>query len=597
MSLISLISHTTRESRRNPMRSMRLIGRLSLLACLLSLCSCTIKDDIPFPIREAAIVAFEVDGQCDEQDNAYADATIDKTNRTVDVYVGDTVDISALTIKRFEVSNEATIVPDDGICVHPNQFPTISFWRTMGDTSSKVDFSNGTVHFTLRTYQDYEWTVRVRQLIMREVYIVGQVGESVIDPVNQNVIVYVSSSKDLSRLQVRKFSLGGKHGTVTPDPTASETYDFSQLETTFQVALAGSSEVQTWKVFVYHTDAQETIQAQSFARSSSVTVTGTIPVGTTPLVEYHAQNTSEWTMVNAGQVTANGVNFTAEITGLRPGTTYVYRVTAGSVISEEMTFSTIGEQQLENAGFEYWSSITANSGKELLQPWGEGQTPYWGTGNPGATTVGNSNSTYKDEDGRRFANLQSKYIVIKFAAGNIFTGDYLETDGTNGVLSFGRPFTAFPTKMRFDYKYHTSTITRTGGDWKEAWGDYISKSMYENMKGQPDSCSIYIALGDWEPVTYTSKGVTYTCPYLIRTRPSALHLFDMNSPNLIAFAQLTKGEDVNEWTTETLTLNYRIRNRQPKYIIVVASSSKYGDYFTGGEASLLQLDNIELLYD
>jgi hypothetical protein len=121
--------------------------------------------------------------------------------------------------------------------------------------------------------------------------------------------------------------------------------------------------------------------------------------------------------------------------------------------------------------------------------------------------------------------------------------------------------------------------------------------MYENFKGQPDSCSVYIALGDWEPVTYTAKGVTYTCPYLIRTRPSALHLFDLNDPHLIAYAQMTKGEDVNSWTTETLNLDYRVRDRQPKYIIVVASSSKYGDYFTGGEESLLQIDNIELLYE
>jgi len=60
---------------------------------------------------------------------------------------------------------------------------------------------------------------------------------------------------------------------------------------------------------------------------------------------------------------------------------------------------------------------------------------------------------------------------------------------------------------------------------------------------------------------------------------------------------LTKGEDVKEWTTETLTINYRLKNRQPQYIIVVASSSKYGDYFTGGEESLLQIDNIELLYE
>ena len=132
-----------------------------------------------------------------------------------------------------------------------------------------------------------------------------------------------------------------------------------------------------------------------------------------------------------------------------------------------------------------------------------------------------------------------------------------------------------------------------GGDWKEAWGRYISRDMYENMKGKPDSCSVYIALGDWEPVMYKNT----ECPYLIRTRPSELHLFDLKDEHIIAYAQMTKGEDVPEWTTETLTLDYRVKNRQPKYIIVVASSSKYGDYFTGGDQSLLQVDNMELLYE
>ena len=57
--------------------------------------------------------------------------------------------------------------------------------------------------------------------------------------------------------------------------------------------------------------------------------------------------------------------------------------------------------------------------------------------------------------------------------------------------------------MRFDYKYKTSPITKTGGDWKEPWGKYISRSMYESMKGKPDTCSVYVALGDWEPQKYT----------------------------------------------------------------------------------------------
>lgn len=572
-----------------------------LLTALVAFSSCAIKDDLPLPLKKAMITAFEVEGQCNASDNGYAEAVINKDKRTVDVYVGDTVNLASLSIKRFEVSNEATIIPEQDICVYPSKFPTTSFTRSAEDVSSKVNFSNGPVGFTLRTYQDYEWTINVSQIIQREVYMSGQVGDAIIDPVNQNVIVYVTSTTDRSALRVQKFSLGGKHGTVTPDPTQSETNDFTEMRT-FQVRLAGSGKVQKWNVIVYKTNAAEQVEATAFARSVSATISGKNPWNSQPVVEYHASGTSEWTTINSSLVSVNGTRFTAELTGIRPATTYTYRVTAGSAKSEELTFTTVGEQQLENAGFEEWSIVDPTSDKALYQPWGEGKTPYWGTGNPGATTVGASNSTYLDEDGRRFANLKSKFIAVKFAAGNIFTGDYIETDGTNGVLSFGRPFTSFPTKMRFDYKYKTSTITRTGGDWKDAWGKYIPKSMYENFKGQPDSCSIYIALGDWEPQTYTyqygeKKGQTIEVPYLIITRPSILHLMDMNSPNLIAFGQVTKGEDVNTWTTETITLDYRIKDRQPKYVIVVASSSKYGDYFTGGEESLLQLDNIELLYE
>ena len=569
-----------------------------LMVVLGAFSSCAIKDDLPLPIKKAEITAFEVEGQCNELDTDSAGAVIDKASRTVSVFVSDTVNIAALSIKLFNVSNDATIIPKKGkcTCIHPDLFPTTSFTQSAGDVRSKVNFSQGSATFVLRTYQDYEWTVRVQQIVQREIFIDGQVGDAVIDPINRNAIVYVASSKELSALKVQRFSLGGKHGTVTPDPTQSETYDFTQKRT-FAVKMGGSPELQQWNVIVYKTNAVETVEATAFARSVSATISGKMPWGAKPVIEYHAAGTSEWTTVNEAQVTLGNTTFTAELTGIRPATTYTYRVTAGSTTSEELTFTTVGEQQPENAGFEEWSIADPTSPKALYQPWGEGTTPYWGTGNPGATTVGASNSTYKDEDGRRFANLQSKFIVVKFAAGNIFTGDYLETDGTNGVLSFGRPFTAFPTKMRFDYKYKTSSITRTGGSWKEPWGEYIPRTMYENMKGQPDSCSVYIALGDWEPVTYTSKGTTYTCPYLIRTRPTALHLMDMNSPNLIAYGQMTKGENVDTWTTETINIDYRIKNRQPKYIIIVASSSKYGDYFTGSEESLLQLDNIELLYE
>ena len=162
---------------------------------------------------------------------------------------------------------------------------------------------------------------------------------------------------------------------------------------------------------------------------------------------------------------------------------------------------------------------------------------------------------------------------MKFAAGNMFTGSYLKTTGTNGVLSFGREFSSFPTKLRVNYKYTSTTIDKIGDD------------MWEDLKGRPDSCFVWIALTDWDE------------PREIRTRPSERQLFEINDPHVIAYAELIKGEDVTSWTKTDLVLKYRYTNRKPKYIVVVATSSKYGDYFTGGVGSKLWIDNFELLYD
>lgn len=580
------VAHILKVTTPRPTRKGQGEGLFLLLLPLLILSSCSIKDDLPLPIRKAQITAFEIEGQCDESGEGYAAATIDKEKNTIDVYVDDRVDITRLRIRRLEANFDAKISVEDS----KTYFPESSFYA-VGDACPVLDCSHE-ITFVLTTYQTYRWTLRVHQVIKREVNMSGQVGEAIIDPVNQNVIVYVASNQKLSNIRVQKFSLGGIHGSVTPDPTQFNVYDFSTMRT-FQVKMAGLSDEQTWRVFVYNTDNAESVEATAFAHSVSAIISGTIPMGTTPIVEYHEQGTNEWTTANFSQTSVTSTHFTSEITGLRPGTTYIYRVTSGTAESMEQTFTTVAEQHLENGSFDRWSSVTGSSGKDLLQPWGEGETPYWGTGNAGATTVGASNSTYVDEDGRRYANLQSKYIVIKFAAGNIFTGEYLKTDGSNGILGFGRPFTAFPTKLRFDFKYHSELINKTGGDWKAAYGKYIDQTMYEAFKGKPDSCCIYVALGDWEEQDYNGKKF----PVIIRTRPSEISLLNLNDEHIIAYGEMTKGEDVSEWTTQEIDIKYRVLNRQPKYIIIVASSSKYGDYFTGGEGSLLQIDNFELLYE
>lgn len=542
-------------------------------------CSCDIKDDLPLPYTKAEITEFEVEGQCDETGLGKAEAVIDKERRVVEAYVNDGVDLSQLHIERLAVSGDATVtIGGTDITFKPSSMllPTL-------------DFTHDVV-LTLNTYHKFEWKIRVKQVIAREIEVENQVGKPVIDDVNHNVVIYVAPTQRLSQIKVLKMKLGGPHGTVTPDPTG-QVLDFTRRRQ-FTVTNPIAQWNEKWDVYVYNAEKNTSATANVFPFASRAYVSGDIMNGTMPVVEYRKQGDEEWLTLASDQIVTTSTTYEAEITGLVPGSDYECQVTAGGTTSSIQRFTTYPAIALENGSFDNWH-IEGSGKQALYNPWAEGGTRFWDTGNRGATTVGSSNSTYVSEGGRTYANLQSKYIVIKFAAGNIFTGQYLKTDGTNGVLSFGRPFESFPTHLKFDYKFHSSIINKGGGKWDDSYSKYISQSMYDQLRGQPDSCQVFVALiGNQDEEQY--EGVTY--PYIIRTRPSELHLFNTRSDNVIGYAQLTQGNDVNDWKTETLTIQYRRHDRVPKYIVVVASSSKYGDYFVGGDETLLQLDNVELLY-
>lgn len=566
-----------------------------LILAFIAICfgSCDVPNDIPYPIVEGRITAFEVEGQCGENGSGEGSATIDKDLRTVSLFVCDTVDVKKLKVNRIELKSETKnpdvdyqeeigLLPDSAVCLDFARFPRKGFNAPNSHQDTRMDFSQK-VKFTLHTYHDYEWTVNVEQIVIREVEVENQVGNAVIDPITHNVVIYVNKEQSLKRLKVHKFSLGGVHGKVSPDPTTQETFDFYDVRQ-FLVT-TGWGEEQSWRVMVCHTEAAVETTAQAFARTVNAIVSGEKPNGTTPLIEYKKESEQSWLSVPHENIQQTATAYTADIKGLQPSTTYQYRVKAGESSVDVQTFTTTEMLQLENTSFDDWCTDANNP--KLLYPWAEGATPYWETGNKGATTVGSSNSTPTDDTSTghgKAAYLESKYIVIKFAAGNIFTGSYLRTDGTNGILGFGRPFKAFPAKLTFDYKYNSETINKVGDE------------ALRYMEGRPDSCQIYITLwhiGENDYEEYNGEKF----PLIIRTRPSERHLFSPNDKRVVAYAQLTQGNDVNEWTSHTLELKYKDNTRIPTHIQVVASSSKYGDYFTGGVGSLLVLDNLKLHYE
>lgn len=540
-----------------------------LLSCL-GLASCAIENDIPYPLRVASISSIEVEGQRAAEGATDAAAVIDKAAGTVTLYVNDSVDITRLKITRLVLDpREATIGIDSAVCDNYGKFPTNDFASLDSlplSANTRVDFSEP-VTMTLSTYQDYPWKVTVNQIIQRDVDVYGMVNH-VLDVNSRNVIIYVNPKEvpDLSNVQIKKLNLGGEYGKVTPDPTT--VHDFTKSQT-FYAARHGEDTWQEWKVFVYQTEeGGSTSSSDVFAMVTRATVKGSVQSGKTPTVEYRKQGASDWSTVPAANVTTSGTSFTATLTGLSGSTTYNYRVTIDGVAGSEQSFTTVAPVALENGSMENWSQ----DGK-IWYPNAAGANPFWGTGNPGAANFIGNLTTATDESVKgKAALLETKDAIIKLGAGNIFTGDF-ELEGLNGLLHFGRSFSSFPTSLRLYYKYTPATIDMIGDNV----GDLAS------LKGQTDMCQIYIALSDKI--------------YEIHNDPKSRQLFDPNDSGIIAYGEFTSSQSVTSYKQLEIPLEYRYTDRTPKYIIIVASSSKYGDYYIGGVGSKLWLDEMELVYE
>lgn len=546
----------------------RILGILALTAGILT--SCAIENDIPYPIIEASIESMTVEGQRGADQNTFTAATINKSARTVTLYVNDGVDLSRLQILSLKTTTGAELVVDDpNVCEDYSKFPTSGFASLDSiplSSNTRVNFSQP-VTFTLRTYQDYQWKVTVNQIIQRDID-VENMRSYVIDADTRTVIIYVDPTTDLTNLTVKKLNLGGEYGRVTPDPTLQKDYS---KPSTFNVSCSWEEYSYEWTVYVYP-DSNESGSgsAEAFAMTTRATVTGNVQSGKTPTVEYRKESETSWSSVPPANVSTSGNTFSATLTGLSASTTYKYRISVDGSAGSEQTFTTAAATPLENGAMEEWSQ----DGK-LWNPWAAGNDAFWGTGNPGAAAFIGNLTTPTDESVKgQAALLETKNAIIKLGAGNIFTGDFA-LDGLNGLLHFGRPFSAFPTSLRLNYKYTSATINMIGDNV----GDLAS------LKGQPDMFQIYIALSDKSE------------PYEIRNDPKNRQLFDPEDDGIIAYGEYTSSETVSTYKQLEIPLEYRATNRTPKYIIVVASSSKYGDYYIGGVGSKLWLDEMELVYE
>ena len=511
-----------------------------LIAAFLPGC---IKNDIPYPRIVPCFTTFEVEHSCQP-------AVIDSVARQVTVYLAEDADIYNVNVTGYSISRGG----------HPADSAMLS--RPL-DLSRPPDVE-------LELYQSYTWTIKAVQEIERYFTVANQVGSSVIDVPGHRVVATLPESVDLKAVKVLSIKLGSTNSTMSPQLQDTEA-DFTRP---VEVEVTDYGRTETWTIYIETTQSTvTTVRVDPWAYVAWLY--GEAEAGKDNGFEYRpAGEENEWIRVPDAWVTHNGGSFTARLIHLQSETPYEARAFSDDERGATIPFTTEGVAQLPNGSMDNWWL----DGK-VWNPWGEGDTPYWDTGNKGATTLGPSNSVPTDDTSSgsgHAAMLETKFVGIgmlgKLAAGNLFAGKYVKTDGTNGILSFGREFTLHPTRLTGFMMYHSAPISSTTDG-------------FHDLKNRPDSCIIWCALIDSDS------------PCEIRTNPKSRKLFSPTDPEVVAYGKIEVGYDITSYTPFDITLDYVDTSRRPKYILVVASASKYGDYFTGGNGSVLYVDDFELQYD
>lgn len=384
-------------------------------------------------------------------------------------------------------------------------------------------------------------------------------------------------AKDHYILNYKLQESGETNITVTVDPTMHEySYTFTvSTEATNNASLTAGA----WDRLAY-------LKAENVTTASGVSMEGItfqyrVKTNTPTKVDE-----TPWTDV---ATTASESTYTAMLTGLTASTTYEYRLAngEGESIGSVKEFTTGGtdlKTTLQNGGFEDWYK----SGRvwyAATQTDVSNKTYMWDSSNPGSGSFGfnpTTGSTDIKHGGNYSAKLETQYAYIKLAAASLYYGRFNDLVGTSGAkIDFGQPFTSRPIALKGYFQYAPVAIDRVGG----------SQPANTVSKGDMDVCSIFIIL---------SKGTYQLNNTITSTLLSEEKVKDTDQ--FIAYGELPISECVStngQWKEFNIPLKYKedAFGEEPTHLIIVCSSSKYGDYFTGGTGSTLYLDDFELIYD
>lgn len=514
--------------------------------------SCVFPNDLDYPKVVGNIVALDLEDA--------KEVNINPTTREVSIVLQEWADMSHVKVNACELSEMATC----------------------SDIGEYMDLTQP-IKAVLHTYQDYEWTITATQPIERYVRCTGQVHEARFNLETKSVYVYLPDTQPLAQVTIEDMKLeaeGSRIVSTTGYESNVQHLTFSTRAVSFPMTLdcvlerrfyveMSNSEIVEWSLKALQLRVNTSV-SEVDAHCYSARVRGVFASdGSQVSIEYRKANDANWT--SATDVTVAGVGITARLTGLTPGTAYECRVRDGEEVSAPMSFVTAEAIQPENLNFDDWHA----NGK-VWNPWKEGGVQVWDSANK-ATASFTGSATTPEEDfvavsgpGKKACRMESSFAVVKFAAGSVFIGQFVKLQGMGAELAWGLPFTGKPVSMKGYAAYKSTPVTD-------------ADDTHASLIGQPDNGHIVVALTDWEDQFHV---VSSTATYVD---------FDKD-PAIIAYGRYNLSDSTDGYVSFDLPLEYR-SSRTPKYLVIVASSSSLGDYFTGGRGSTLWVDEFELVYD
>lgn len=544
------------------------VGGMALILGVLS--TGCIKNDIPFEIVPGNITEMDIRGA--------ESLDLDNSNKTIDLVLADTVDLRHVFLNDFRITSDARIIDN----VTHEELDTLDSYYldlTQGGAEYAIP-ADKPYTFTVITYQDYIWTLKASQNIERVFTLADgqQIGEAKFSATSYSVIAYIPESIALTDVNIDELKLGPSNATmawVKPDGTIVENVDVKTIHdfTLPQRFIVKFFDItQEWTVSVEQSAQYVTeMSVNAWAKFAYLSAQGLTSAGTCGFqIRKAGAGDDAWKSVP--DVTVDGVSFSAVVKDLDPAVNYEVRGVIGDNYGDPTAFTTEAAAEVPNLSFDAWTS-KASGRRTNWFPNADASNSYWSTGNEGVIIYADPNSVPVEGAGNavegRAARLETlgNVPLVQIAAGNLFTGTY-KTNMMNPASSatMGRPYTGRPTHMTGWYKYTPQIVTTEGNN--------KSPQKHPDAVGKMDFCTIYIRLEDWGGAT---------------TRPA--------SPKVIAYAGLQTDQVVSDYTQFDLKLEYYDEVTKPTHIVIVSSSSRYGEDFCGGPGSVLYVDQFALGFD